>query len=168
MTLSFIQAYSQVTWPISPKFTVSGGLNFDSSPDDNEFFDTNHRLTKWSPQAGLLFRPTHSTTMRAIYLEGVQTHEKERLAPTHLFGFPVQANNLRYTDAREVARLLKDIGIPVTLKELGLPEDKQDWTAESAIGAARLVNNNPRKLDVDAMKAITRAAFTGDRATLAS
>jgi alcohol dehydrogenase class IV len=68
----------------------------------------------------------------------------------------------------EVAKLLKDIGIPVTLKELGLPEDKQDWTAESAIGAARLVNNNPRKLDVDAMKAITRAAFTGDRATLAS
>jgi len=68
----------------------------------------------------------------------------------------------------EVAKLLKDIGIPVTLKELGLPEDKQDWTAESAIGAARLVNNNPRKLDVDAMKAITRAAFSGDRAALAS
>jgi len=68
----------------------------------------------------------------------------------------------------EVAKLLKDIGIPVTLKELGLPEDKQDWTAESAIGAARLVNNNPRKLDVDALKAITRAAFSGDRATLAS
>jgi alcohol dehydrogenase class IV len=68
----------------------------------------------------------------------------------------------------EVAKLLKVVGIPVTLKELGLPEDKQDWTAESAIGAARLVNNNPRKLDVDAMKAITRAAFSGDRATLAS
>ena len=68
----------------------------------------------------------------------------------------------------EVAKLLKDIGIPVTLKELGLPEDKQDWTAESAIGAARLVNNNPRKLDVDALKAITRAAFSGDRSALAS
>lgn len=68
----------------------------------------------------------------------------------------------------EVASLLKDIGIPVTLKDLGLPEDKQDWTAESAIGAARLVNNNPRKLDLDALKAITRAAYTGDRATLAS
>ena len=67
-----------------------------------------------------------------------------------------------------VAALLKEIKIPVTLKELGLPEDKQDWTAEAAIGAARLVNNNPRKLDVDAMKAITRAAFTGDRAALAS
>jgi alcohol dehydrogenase class IV len=68
----------------------------------------------------------------------------------------------------EVAKLLKDIGIPVTLKDLGLPEDKQDWTAESAINAARLVNNNPRKLDIDALKAITRAAFSGDRSALAS
>ncbi len=68
----------------------------------------------------------------------------------------------------EVAKLLKDIGIPVTLKDLGLPEDKQDWTAESAIGAARLVNNNPRLLDLDAIKAITRAAYSGDRAALAS
>jgi alcohol dehydrogenase class IV len=67
-----------------------------------------------------------------------------------------------------VAALLAEIKIPVTLKELGLPEDKQDWTAEAAIGAARLVGNNPRKLDVDALKAITRAAFTGDRASLAS
>ena len=68
----------------------------------------------------------------------------------------------------EVAKLLKDIGIPATLRELGLPEDKQDWTAQSAIGATRLVNNNPRLLDVDAMKAITRAAFSGDRSALAS
>jgi alcohol dehydrogenase len=75
---------------------------------------------------------------------------------------------LSHTLIEEVAKLLKDVGIPITLKELGLPEDKQDWTAESAIGAARLVNNNPRKLDIDAMKAITRAAFSGDRATLAS
>ncbi len=67
-----------------------------------------------------------------------------------------------------VAALLKEIKIPVTLKELGLPEDKQDWTAEAAIGAARLVGNNPRKLDVDALKAITRAAWSGDRASLAS
>jgi alcohol dehydrogenase class IV len=67
-----------------------------------------------------------------------------------------------------VAALLKEIGIPVTLKELGLPEDKQDWTAQSAMGSARLVNNNPRPLDVDALAAITRAAFSGNRAALTS
>jgi alcohol dehydrogenase class IV len=68
----------------------------------------------------------------------------------------------------EVAKLLHTIGIPRTLAELGLAENRQDATAESAIGAARLVNNNPRKLDLDAMKAITRAAYSGDRAQLAS
>jgi alcohol dehydrogenase class IV len=67
-----------------------------------------------------------------------------------------------------VAALLAEIKIPVTLKDLGLPEDKQDWTAEAAIGAARLVNNNPRLLDLDAIKAITRAAWSGDRKSLVS
>ena len=97
----FVQAYSHVTWPVLSKLTVTGGVNYDASPHDNEFYDTHHRLQTWSPQAGLLLRPTHSTTVRAIYIEGVQTHEKERLAPTHLFGFPVQANNLRYTATSE-------------------------------------------------------------------
>jgi alcohol dehydrogenase class IV len=74
---------------------------------------------------------------------------------------------LSHDTIEAVAALLAEIGIPRTLKDLGLPADKQDWTAESAIGAARLVNNNPRPLDVDALKAITRAAFSGDRAALA-
>ena len=99
--VSFAQAYTHVTWPIFSKLTVTGGLNYDDSPHDNEFYDTHHRLQKRSPQGGLLFRPTQSTTVRAIYIEGVQTHEKERLAPTHVFGFPVQANNLRYTATSE-------------------------------------------------------------------
>lgn len=68
----------------------------------------------------------------------------------------------------KVAALLKDIGIPVTLKELGLPEDRLDWTAQSAMASARLVNNNPRPLDVAALAAITRAAFSGDRTALVS
>jgi alcohol dehydrogenase class IV len=68
----------------------------------------------------------------------------------------------------EVARLLASVGIPRTLKDLGLPADKQDWTAESAISIARLVKNNPRPLDLRAMQAITSAAFSGDRAALRS
>ena len=66
----------------------------------------------------------------------------------------------------EVAQLLASVGIPRTLKDLGLPMDKQDWTAESAIGIARLVKNNPRPLDLKAMQAITAAAYSGDRASL--
>jgi alcohol dehydrogenase class IV len=62
--------------------------------------------------------------------------------------------------------LLISVGIPRTLKELGLAEARQDWTANSALGITRLVNNNPRKLDLAAMHRITRAAFCGDRLSL--
>lgn len=66
----------------------------------------------------------------------------------------------------EVARLLASVGIPRTLKDLGLAADKQQWTAESAIAIQRLVKNNPRPLDLPAMQAITAAAYSGDRAAL--
>ncbi|WP_116810306.1 iron-containing alcohol dehydrogenase [Steroidobacter cummioxidans] len=66
----------------------------------------------------------------------------------------------------EVAQLLASVGIPRTLKDLGLAADKQQWTAESAIAIQRLVKNNPRPLDLRAMQAITAAAYSGDRAAL--
>lgn len=66
----------------------------------------------------------------------------------------------------EVARLLESVGIPRTLRELGLPADKQQWAAENAIAITRLVKNNPRPLDLPAMQAITAAAYSGDRSAL--
>lgn len=65
-----------------------------------------------------------------------------------------------------VAALLASVGIPATLADLGLPADQQRWTAEQALGAERLVANNPRPLDVDALEHIVRAAYLGDRASL--
>jgi alcohol dehydrogenase len=65
-----------------------------------------------------------------------------------------------------VAALLESVGIPRTLKDLGLPADKQQWTAESALSIARLVKNNPRPLDLPAMQAITSAAYSGNRVAL--
>ncbi|MGV8853088.1 MAG: iron-containing alcohol dehydrogenase [Devosia sp.] len=67
-----------------------------------------------------------------------------------------------------VETLFGSIGIPPNLQALGLRADQQDWTAEQSLGAARLVKNNPRPLDLDAMRAIVRAAFAGDRAGLAN
>lgn len=67
-----------------------------------------------------------------------------------------------------VASLLASVGIPRTLEELGLASARQSAVAEASLSAARLVTNNPRALDLAAMRAITHAAFTGDRASLAS
>jgi alcohol dehydrogenase class IV len=74
--------------------------------------------------------------------------------------------NLSYALIDEVACLLDSVGIPRTLKDLGLSLDRQQWTAESALAITRLVKNNPRPLDLPAMQAITRAAYSGDRLSL--
>jgi alcohol dehydrogenase len=67
----------------------------------------------------------------------------------------------------EVARLFAAIGITPTLAKLGLPQDKVDWTAEQAVGIERLIKNNPRPIDLAAMKRLVRAAFDGDMAAAA-
>lgn len=62
----------------------------------------------------------------------------------------------------EVSRLFGAIGITPTLAKLGLPEDKIEWTSEQAIGIDRLIKNNPRALDLAAMKRLVRSAYDGD------
>ncbi|MBE1507640.1 alcohol dehydrogenase class IV [Rhizobium viscosum] len=67
----------------------------------------------------------------------------------------------------EIRRLFKAIGITPTLADLGLTADKLDWTAEQALSIDRLIKNNPRPFDIDAMKRLVRAAYDGDLAASA-
>ncbi|MBL0747079.1 iron-containing alcohol dehydrogenase [Nocardioides baculatus] len=67
---------------------------------------------------------------------------------------------------QRVADLLAAVEVPRTLADLGLPADRLRWTAEQALLAERLVTNNPRPLDVDALEQIVRAAHSGDRGAL--
>ncbi len=67
----------------------------------------------------------------------------------------------------EIRRLFATIGITRTLADLGLAADKLDWTAEQAFGIDRLIKNNPRSFDLDAMKRLVRAAYEGDLAASA-
>ncbi|MBB3660807.1 alcohol dehydrogenase class IV [Rhizobium sp. BK650] len=67
----------------------------------------------------------------------------------------------------EIRRLFRAIGITPTLADLGLPPDKLDWTAEQALSIDRLIKNNPRPFDIDAMKRLVRAAYDGDLAASA-
>lgn len=65
------------------------------------------------------------------------------------------------TAIEKVRVLLAEIGIPRTLAELGLAEDRLDWVAEQSLLSARLVTNNPRKLDLAGMRDIVTDAFHG-------
>ncbi len=62
-----------------------------------------------------------------------------------------------------VADLFAAIGIPTTLRDLGLAEADIDWTVTQALGATRLVKNNPRPLDAITMSMLVKAAFNGSR-----
>lgn len=82
-----------------------------------------------------------------------------------IFGLPVAGSSevRALAGIHAVDRLLDRIGIPPTLKELGLAENQLRYVAEMGLKSARLVDNNPRPLDADALYEITRAAYFGDR-----
>ncbi|MCB1339794.1 MAG: iron-containing alcohol dehydrogenase [Pseudooceanicola sp.] len=65
-----------------------------------------------------------------------------------------------------IAALFGRIGIPRTLRDLGLAEDRLDWVAEQSCGIARLIQNNPRPLPPEDMRRLVGAAFTGELAVL--
>lgn len=64
------------------------------------------------------------------------------------------------------AALFARIGIPPTLKALGLAEDRLDWVAEQSCGIERLIQNNPRPIDREGMTRLLQAAFTGDHSLI--
>jgi alcohol dehydrogenase class IV len=67
---------------------------------------------------------------------------------------------------RAVAGLLAAVGIPRTVADLGVPADRLPDMARDAMSARRLVENNPRPLDEEALLVLLRAAHAGDLTVL--
>jgi alcohol dehydrogenase class IV len=67
-----------------------------------------------------------------------------------------------------MSALFARIGIPRTLKDLGLDEDRIDWVAEQSCGIARLIQNNPRPLPLPDMTRLVSAAWHGDLTSLSA
>lgn len=62
-----------------------------------------------------------------------------------------------------VRDIMRQIGIPGSLAELGFPEDRLDWAAAEGVKAQRLAENNPVPLTVEAARQILDVAFFGVR-----
>lgn len=65
-----------------------------------------------------------------------------------------------------ISALFRRIGIPATLRDLGLQEDRLDWVADQSLGIARLIQNNPRPLSPADMRRLLRAAYDGNPALI--
>ena len=63
-----------------------------------------------------------------------------------------------------IAALFARIGIPGSLRALGLGEDRIDWVADQSCGIERLIQNNPRPIDRIGMRRLVAAAYAGDLA----
>lgn len=139
--------------------------------------------------AGLAFGTAGTAAAHAVqYPVGALTHTAHGLGVATMMPYVMEFNLPMVTDAMaeiadslglpvdgltvaqrasaaidSVAALFASIGIPADLKTLGLQEDKLSWTAEQAMGATRLVKNNPRPLDGQNMSMLVEAAYRGDR-----
>lgn len=140
-----------------------------------------------STLAGLAFGTGGTSAAHAIqYPVGAETHTAHGLGIGILlpyvleYNFPdavsayaqigramgVADNQTPDTDAAramvtEIRHLFSEIGIPDTLVEIDVAEDSLARLAEGSMGAARLVDNNPRTLDATGALTILQNAFGG-------
>lgn len=60
-----------------------------------------------------------------------------------------------------VRDLMRAIGIPGTLAEIGFPRDRLGWAAEQSVRVQRLAENNPVPFTVKAAREVLESAYTG-------
>lgn len=143
--------------------------------------------------AGLAFGSAGTSICHAVqYPVGALTHTAHGLGVALMLPYALQFN--RHHVAAEIAtvgrlmaltsdsddetaadaaidgitKLLAAIGIPATLAEIGIEAEDLPWIAEQALGANRLIKNNPRPVDRAGMDKLVAAAFSGDRKSLSS
>jgi alcohol dehydrogenase len=117
---------------------------------------------------GALTKTAHGLGV-AVLMPYVMDYNRSACGPefaeiARLFGI-TQGEEAELADAaiEAVAELFATLGIPRTLADLGVPAERLDWVAEQSLLSARLVNNNPRSLDLAAMQQIVHAAHAGHR-----
>lgn len=134
--------------------------------------------------AGLAFGVAGTAAAHAIqYPVGALTHTAHGLGVASLMPYvmtwnaPVIRDELEHMAAAAglasaeefipaLTALFAKIGIPPTLRDLGVSEDQIDWVSEQSCGIARLIQNNPRPLTLPEMRNLVRAAYTGERTSL--
>jgi alcohol dehydrogenase class IV len=126
---------------------------------------------------GFCLGPVNTAAVHALsYPLGSSFHLPHGLSNAlllpHVMEFNLPAARDRYTgvaralgvaaaeDSVETIRqLIRDCGIPATLKEVGVPYDAIETMAADAMKVTRLLNNNPRPVSKEDAIAIYQAAY---------
>lgn len=93
-------AYVHGDVTVHPRLVLTGALHYDWASDDNfDDLDVRRPMSKWNPQAGVFFTPWDSTTFRFAAFRNLQTHYRDRLAPTNLHGFVLFRNDIELSQS---------------------------------------------------------------------
>ena len=95
--VKFRTAFVQSSFAVTPKLAVTAGLNYDWANASNDFDEEQRPRSKWNPQAGFLFSPFASSTLRFAAMRVLQTPFRARLLPSHLNGFILNQNEDLFT-----------------------------------------------------------------------
>jgi alcohol dehydrogenase len=130
--------------------------------------------------AGIAFGNSGVSAAHALqFTVGAATHTSHGLGTGLLLPYVMEFNRSARPDeiaelsslmggdaVSQVHALALKIGLPASLAEIGVAQGDLHAMANAAVGIKRLVDNNPRPLDVDALEAILDAAWHGEPARL--
>jgi alcohol dehydrogenase class IV len=126
--------------------------------------------------AGIAFGNSGVSAAHALqFAVGAATHTSHGLGTGLLLPYVMEYNRpARPDEIAELSSLMGGdavaqvhalglkIGLPASLAEIGVARDDLRGMANTAVGIKRLVDNNPRPLDVDGLEAILDAAWHGE------
>jgi alcohol dehydrogenase len=130
--------------------------------------------------AGIAFGNSGVSAAHALqFALGAATHTSHGLGTGLLLPYVMEYNrSARPDEVAELSALMggdavsqvhalgQKIGLPGSLAEIGVAPSDLSAMAEQSVGFKRLIDNNPRPLDVAALEAILDAAWHGEPARL--
>lgn len=164
--------------------TAAGHIaaNLERAVADGDDLEARSGMLYGSLLAGIAFGNSGVSTAHALqFAVGAATHTSHGLGTGLLLPYVMEFNRpARPHDLAELARVMRSpgdavehvhelglrIGLPASLADIGIEQHDLRAMAEASIGFRRLIDNNPRPLDVDALEQILDAAWHGDPARL--
>jgi alcohol dehydrogenase len=165
--------------------TAAGHIaaNLERAVEDGDDVEARSGMLYGSLLAGIAFGNSGVSTAHALqFAVGAATHTSHGLGTGLLLPYVMEFNRpARPHDLAELARVMRSpgsavehvhalgqrIGLPASLAEIGIAREDLRGMAEASFKFKRLVDNNPRPLDVDGLEDILDAAWHGDPARLA-
>jgi alcohol dehydrogenase class IV len=150
--------------------------------EDGDNLEARTGMLYGSLLAGIAFGNSGVAAAHALqFAVGAATHTPHGLGTGLLLPYVMEFNRpARVAELAALAALMSSpgdpvdhvhelglkVGLPRSLAELGVARGDLRGMAEASVGIKRLIDNNPRPLDADALEAILEAAWHGEPARL--